>query len=62
MLLGWGLVAQTNQNGRDIGVLGVIVVLALVHRRRRPRKDREDRLFLSPSGIEAMQRRDQKKP
>ncbi len=31
MLLGWGLVAQTNQNGRGIGVLGVIVVLALVY-------------------------------
>lgn len=41
---------------------GKLINEGYLHRRRRPRKDREDRLFLSPSGIEAMQRRDQKKP
>lgn len=130
MLLGWGLVLQAGQDGRGIGVLGIIAVLALLylvlsdlwrrdrqrkaardkaladrlleriyqhpgepinltrlarqvhlresvvkdlcegklikegylHRRRRPRMDREERLFLSPSGLEAMQCRDQKEP
>lgn len=28
-----------------------------LHRKRRPRQDRVERLFLSPSGLEAMQRR-----
>jgi hypothetical protein len=32
-----------------------------LHHRRRPRKDRVDKLFLSPSGREAMQRRRQAK-
>lgn len=40
---------------------GKLIKEGYLHRRRRPRKDREDRLFLSPSGLEAMQRRDDKK-
>ena len=28
-----------------------------LHRKKRPMKDREEKLFLSPSGVEAMQRR-----
>jgi hypothetical protein len=130
MLRGWGLVLQVERGGHGIGVLGILVVLAVLylvlnsawrrdrrrravrdraladrllerisqqpdepidvnrlarqvrlrpsvvrelcegklidegylHRRRRPRKDRVDKLFLSPSGREAMERRKQAKP
>jgi DNA-binding MarR family transcriptional regulator len=129
MLRGWGLVLQAEQGGHGIGVLGILVVLAVLylvlgslwrqdrrrkaerdraladrllerisqqpdepvdvnrlarqtrlrpsvvrelcegrlinegylHHRRRPRKDRVDKLFLSPSGREAMERRRQAK-
>jgi DNA-binding MarR family transcriptional regulator len=129
MLRGWGLVLQVEQGGHGIGVLGILVVVAVLflvlnsvwrqdrqrkaardraladrlleciyqqpdepvnltrlarqvhlrpsvvkqlcegkliregylHHKRRPRKDRVDKLFLSPSGREAMERRKQSK-
>ncbi len=36
---------------------GKLIREGYLHRRRRPRVDRVERLFLSPSGLEAMQRR-----
>ncbi len=36
---------------------GKLVKEGYLHRKRRPRIDRVDRLFLSPSGLEAMQQR-----
>lgn len=36
---------------------GKLIKEGYLHRRRRPRMDRVERLFLSPSGLEAMQRR-----
>jgi hypothetical protein len=36
---------------------GKLITEGYLHRKKRPRIDREERLFLSPSGVEAMQRR-----
>jgi hypothetical protein len=36
---------------------GKLIKEGYLHRKKRPRKDREEKLFLSPSGVEAMQRR-----
>lgn len=38
---------------------GKLINEGYLHHRRRPRKDRVDKLFLSPSGREAMERRKQ---
>jgi hypothetical protein len=40
---------------------GKLIKEGYLHRKKRPRKDREEKLFLSPSGLEAMQRRKQPK-
>lgn len=41
---------------------GKLINEGYLHHRRRPRKDRVDKLFLSPSGREAMERRKQARP
>jgi len=41
---------------------GKLISEGYLHHRRRPRKDRVDKLFLSPSGREAMERRKQARP
>jgi DNA-binding MarR family transcriptional regulator len=41
---------------------GKLIKEGYLHHKRRPRKDRVDKLFLSPSGREAMERRKQPKP
>jgi hypothetical protein len=41
---------------------GKLIKEGYLHRKKRPRKDREEKLFLSPSGVEAMQRRKQPNP
>jgi hypothetical protein len=38
---------------------GKLIREGYLHRKKRPKKDRVERLFLSPSGVEAMQRRKQ---
>jgi DNA-binding MarR family transcriptional regulator len=38
---------------------GKLIREGYLHRKKRPKKDRVERLFLSPSGVEAMQRREQ---
>lgn len=38
---------------------GKLIREGYLHRKKRPKKDREEKLFLSPSGAEAMQRRKQ---
>lgn len=41
---------------------GKLLKEGYLHRKRRPNKDRVERLFLSPSGLEAMQHRNPKGP
>jgi hypothetical protein len=56
------LLLQIDATGGGIGVLVAIVAVireGYLHRKKRPKKDREEKLFLGPSGAEAMQRRKQ---